>query len=228
MLLSHLAAGLTDRLGCQTLRFDFAGNGHSTGAFRQANYDGEFRDLQAVISFAEQNMACQVVCVIGHSKGAATVLRIAADQDKCGDASLSSKIPCFVNISGRFSVPHTYNVDKLLGAEKARELRKTGNVMLSQKGDRECIMTMADADERDKLDSSFVESIQSAHVLTLHGSMDELVEAGNALEFAKNIKNHELVIIEGANHNYNGLLHMPIMVATTAEFFEKHVRQVVS
>jgi uncharacterized protein len=223
MLLAHLAAGLTKRLNCHTLRFDFTGNGHSTGVFRHSNYDGEFYDLQAVISFVEQNMACRVVCVIGHSKGAASVLRTAAEQDKCGDAPTPRKIACFVNISGRFSVPHEYNVEKLLGVEKAREFRQTGKVVLSNKGARECVMTMDDVEERSNLDSSFVRSIRHSHILTLHGSMDERVEVSNAIEFAKNIRNHELFIVEGADHNYNGLLHMPIMVATIAEFVDKHM-----
>ena len=221
--MAHLAAGLTERLHCHTLRFDFTGNGHSTGVFRHASYDGECRDLQAVISFVELNTACRVVCVIGHSKGAATVLRTAAEQDKCDGSSMPNKVPCFVNISGRFSIPHEYNVDKLLGAEKARMLRKTGNLILSKRGDMECIITMADVNERNKLDSSFVQNIQSAHVLTVHGSMDEHVEVSNALEFAKNIRNHEVLVIEGANHNFKGLLHMPILVATIADSIDKHM-----
>ena len=227
MLLAHLAAGLTKRLDCHTLRFDFTGNGHSTGVFRHSNYDGEFSDLQAVISFVEQNMAYRVVCVIGHSKGAASVLRTAAEQDNCGDASTPRKIACFVNISGRFSVPHDYDVEKLLGVEKALELKQTGKVVLCKKSARECMITMDDVEERSKLDSSFVRSIRRSHVLTLHGSRDECVDVSNAKEFAKNTKNHELFIIEGADHNFNGLRHMPIMVDTIAEFVDKHMKCVL-
>lgn len=40
-------------------------------------------------------------------------------------------------------------------------------------------------------------------VLTVHGSEDEVIPVEDALEFAKIIPNHELRIIEGANHNYN-------------------------
>lgn len=42
----------------------------------------------------------------------------------------------------------------------------------------------------------------SFRVLTIHGSKDEIVPSEDAMEFAKLIPNHELYIMEGANHSY--------------------------
>lgn len=40
-------------------------------------------------------------------------------------------------------------------------------------------------------------------VLTIHGSDDDIVPSEDALEFDKYISNHELSIIEGADHRYS-------------------------
>lgn len=222
MLLAHLAGGLQKRLEYHTLRFDFTGNGHSTGRFHHSNYNGEFHDLQSVISFVQDKMKCRVACVIGHSKGAGAALRTAQEQETYDSDLSSRRIPCFVNISGRFAVPDEYNVEKRLGAEKARALKESGRLVLGQKGARECVMTLEDLQERRSLDSSFVKNIKSAAVLTIHGSSDEVVDVSNAQEFAKTIVKHEVLIIEGADHNYNGLRHMQTMVGAVAKFVAKH------
>lgn len=39
-------------------------------------------------------------------------------------------------------------------------------------------------------------------VLTVHGSVDEIIPVEDALAFDKIIPNHKLHIIEGANHSY--------------------------
>jgi alpha/beta superfamily hydrolase len=223
MLLAHLAGGLQKRLEYHTLRFDFTGNGHSTGTFHHANYNGEFHDLQTVLAFVHEKMKCRVACVIGHSKGVGAVLRTAAEQETNDyDDSSRTRIPCFVNLSGRFAVPHEYNVEKRLGIEKARALNEDGRIVLDQKGARECAMTIDDLQERSSLDSSFVKNIQCSAVLTIHGSKDEAVHVSNAYEFAKAIAKHELLIIEGADHNYNGLRHLQTIVDAVAKFVDEH------
>ncbi|XP_041998332.1 non-heme chloroperoxidase-like [Salvia splendens] len=39
-------------------------------------------------------------------------------------------------------------------------------------------------------------------VLTVHGTNDEVIPVGDAYEFAKMIRSHQLKIIQGANHGY--------------------------
>ena len=71
--------------GFHTLRFDFRGNGHSSGRWRYAGYGGEAEDLRSVIKFAVESLGClKIACVVGHSKGAATALRFAREQEGGG------------------------------------------------------------------------------------------------------------------------------------------------
>lgn len=213
MLLSHLAGGLQKRGSYHTLRFDFGGNGHSTGECRYSNYQGEYEDLQTVVTFVRKDLRCQIACIIGHSKASTTVLRTAVEQP---DA-----IPCFVNLSGRFSVPGTFNVAERFGEDQARALEANDSVVVSRFGTRDCILTLHDVEERNALDSSTTDRIQSA-VLTIHGSGGEMVSVTNAHAFDRTIPRHELLVVEGADHNFNGLRHMATLVEAVAGFVDKH------
>lgn len=51
---------------------------------------------------------------------------------------------------------------------------------------------------------------------TVHGSADETIPVEDACEFAKLIPNHELRIIEGANHNYT--THRKEVADTVVDF----------
>lgn len=213
MLLSHLAGGLHKRGSYHALRFDFRGNGQSTGECRYSNYQGEYEDLQAVVRFVREDLRCQIACIVGHSKASTTVLRTAV---KHPDA-----IPCYVNLSGRFSVPGTWNIAERFGEDQARALEANGSLVVSRFGTRDCMLTMQDVKERNALDSSTADSIK-ANVLTIHGSDDETVSVTNAHAFDRTIPRHELLIVEGADHNFNGLRHMTTLVEAVAGFVDEH------
>lgn len=53
-------------------------------------------------------------------------------------------------------------------------------------------------------------------VLTIHGSMDEMVPVDDALEFAKYIPTHTLHIIEGADHEFT--LHQDELASLVVAF----------
>ena len=57
-------------------------------------------------------------------------------------------------------------------------------------------------------------------VLTVHGSMDETVPAEDALEFDKFISNHELCIVEGADHEFT--CHQDELTCLVLEFIKAH------
>eukprot|EP00884_Botryococcus_braunii_P010915 jgi/Botrbrau1/19825/Bobra.0124s0066.1 len=59
--------------GISTLRFDFCGNGMSDGIFKYANFREEVEDVRAAVEFLKRK-GLEVVALVGHSKGAATVL----------------------------------------------------------------------------------------------------------------------------------------------------------
>lgn len=57
-------------------------------------------------------------------------------------------------------------------------------------------------------------------VLTVHGSKDEIVPVEDALDFAKFIHNHELRIIEGADHEHT--YHQDDLIIIVLEFIKAH------
>ncbi|KAG5103512.1 hypothetical protein JHK84_048481 [Glycine max] len=62
---------------------------------------------------------------------------------------------------------------------------------------------------------------QGCSVLTIHGSMDEIVPAEDAVEFTKFISNHELCFIEGADHEYTS--HQDELTSLVLEFIKIHI-----
>ena len=78
MVLANLAVNLSNELSCHTLRFDFSGNGHSSGKWSFGSYEQDYEDLCVVYDFVKDVMRCNVHCIIGHSQGSAAILKHAA------------------------------------------------------------------------------------------------------------------------------------------------------
>ena len=218
MLLVFLAANLARKLKCHTLRFDFTGNGHSNGTWRYGGYDIERRDLNEVIRFVREKMKCKISCVIGHSKGAFSAFRRAWEQESMPAAE---RIPCFVNLSGSFYIPHKYSAEARFTKEQLEELKNSGKTLMEKRGQKKYEARNLDIEERTLLDSSHVQLIATSHVLTIHGSADEMVEVSNAYRFADAIKPHQLKIINGGDHAFNGLRHMDELTDTIEAFIRK-------
>ncbi|KAG4141369.1 hypothetical protein ERO13_D06G071900v2 [Gossypium hirsutum] len=64
---------------------------------------------------------------------------------------------------------------------------------------------------------------KECRVLTVHGSADEINSVEDALEFAKVIPNHQLHIIEGANHGYTS--HQNELASTVVKFIKSALEQ---
>lgn len=60
-------------------------------------------------------------------------------------------------------------------------------------------------------------------VLTVHGSVDEVIPVEDALEFAKIIPNHQLQIVEGANHGYTS--HQDELSSAILPFIKECMQQ---
>lgn len=217
MLLSFLAANLARKLHCNTLRFDFTGNGHSSGRWHYGGYEVEAKDLDEVIQFARNQLKCRVSCVIGHSKGAHTVLRRAWEQE---GIPAEERIPCFVNLSGSFYVPEEYSLQKRFTRKQVEEFEASGKILLETRGHRKFEARNEDIEEKKHLDSSLVRGITSSRVLIIHGDADDIVHVRNAFKFSEAITPHDLRIIEGADHAFNGLLHMDALTEEIAAFID--------
>jgi uncharacterized protein len=212
MLLTHLAGGLSKEMNCHSIRFDFTGNGHSTGTWRYGNFEQEVQDLKAIIQFVRVQMKCQVACVVGHSKAAYAVLQTALYQDE-----EAFKIPTFCILAGRFSLRGEFDPKARFTEAQLKTFEETGKLMLGTRGEQRLVISQSDIDERMKLDSSGCIGIRS-NVIIIHGDADKTVDVANAYRFAEIIPNSELHIVKGADHSFNGLRHIKELVALITSF----------
>ncbi|GLT85548.1 hypothetical protein SLE2022_037360 [Rubroshorea leprosula] len=190
--MKNLALAL-EREGISAFRFDFAGNGESEGSFHYGNYHRETEDLRAVILHFCQEQRL-ISAIVGHSKGGNVVLLYAS---KYNDVSI------VVNISGRFNLER--GMEGRLGKDFLQRIKQDGFIdVKNRKGKFEYRVTEESLIDRLTTDTCAACGLihQDCRVLTIHGSMDKIVPAEDALEFAKFIHNHKLHIMEGADHEY--------------------------
>eukprot|EP00238_Polyblepharides_amylifera_P004161 CAMPEP_0196594916 /NCGR_PEP_ID=MMETSP1081-20130531/79650_1 /TAXON_ID=36882 /ORGANISM="Pyramimonas amylifera, Strain CCMP720" /LENGTH=233 /DNA_ID=CAMNT_0041919317 /DNA_START=272 /DNA_END=970 /DNA_ORIENTATION=- len=170
--------------GLSTFRFDFSGNGESGGEFEFGNYGKETEDLRAVVEHLREFEGRKVGAVIGHSKAGNAVLLYGA---KYGD------VPVVVNVSGRFNMRR--GIEERFGVKGMATLESEG--WLEQhdfKGKYK--ITKNSIHERLALDMRVAKD-NSGHVLTIHGTADEIIPIADAHEFASlGIKSHTLQVIE--------------------------------
>lgn len=57
--------------------------------------------------------------------------------------------------------------------------------------------------------------------MTVHGSMDKIVPAEDAVEFSKSIANHVLCIMEGADHEYTS--HQDELASVVVNFVKANL-----
>lgn len=206
----NLAAAL-EKEGISAFRFDFAGNGESEGSFQYGNYRREAEDLRAVVQhFRRENRV--ISAVIGHSKGGNVVLLY---------ASKYNDVHTVVNISGRFNLEK--GMEGRLGKGFLLRLKQHGYIdVFNRKGKYEYRVTEESLKDRLTTDIHAVCLLiqQECRVLTVHGSMDKIVPAEDALEFAKFIPNHKLHIIKGANHEYTS--HQGELTSVVLDFLREN------
>ncbi|KHN17234.1 Hypothetical protein glysoja_010693 [Glycine soja] len=207
----NLAAAL-GKDGFSAFRFDFAGNGESEGSFQYGNYYREAEDLRAVVQhFCEQKYA--IKAIVGHSKGGNVVLLY---------ASKYKDIHIVVNISGRFNLAR--GMEGRLGKKFIQRIKQDGYIDVKNKRGK-IMYRVTEESLMDRLSTithlACLLIPQDCSVLTIHGSMDEIVPAEDALEFAKFISNHELCFIEGADHEYT--YHQDELTSLVLEFIKIHI-----
>ncbi|OMO67281.1 hypothetical protein CCACVL1_20640 [Corchorus capsularis] len=193
----------------QFFRFDFAGNGESEGSFQYGNYYREADDLRAVIQhLSGENRV--VSAILGHSKGGNVVLLY---------ASKYQDIPMVVNVSGRYDLKR--GIAERLGEDFMEKIKKDGYIDVKNKqGDVEYRVT--EESLMDRLGTDMHEAClkidKDCRVLTVHGSADGIVPVEDASSFAKIIPNHQLHILERANHGYT--LHQTKLASVVLNFIK--------
>ncbi|CAI0387320.1 unnamed protein product [Linum tenue] len=200
--------------GISAFRFDFAGNGDSEGTFGYGNYWREADDLHSVVEyFAGKNRVVSVI--LGHSKGGNVVLLY---------ASKFHDIKTVVNISGRYTPKN--GIKERLGDDFLERIKKEGFIDVKDKKG-EVLYRVTEESLMDRINTDMHKACQQidqdCSVLTIHGSADTIVPAGDASEFAKVIPNHKLHIIEGADHGYRS--HQTELASTVLEFVKSRLQQ---
>lgn len=232
MLISNLASKLSLAMDAHTIRFDFLGNGHSSGEWKFGNVEQDCKDLVSIVDFVH-SLNCYVVCIIGHSQGSASVLQYAAT---CACLEHQGvEIPCrkFVNLAGRYYSPKSTPASdsgrflSMFDVEDMAQLKEKGYFYVKKLfgGGRSSKfkITQEQIDLRHKRDTNkVVQQINqkggSIKVLTIHGKKDAIVPIDNAHKYDKEIRNHALHIINGADHNFNGVKYHDEMVDVISTF----------
>lgn len=212
-IMVNLAAAI-EKEGISVFRFDFSGNGESEGSFQFANYFGEVEDLRSVVEyFTGSNRS--TIAVLGHSKGGDVVVLY---------ASKYHDIPAVINLSGRYDL--NIGIEERFGKDIWERLKKDGYIDVKNKtGEVEYRITEESMMERLNINvhEACLSIDASCRVLTVHGSADEIIPVGDGKEFAKILPNHQLKIIEGANHGYSS--HQDELVASVLPFVKECVQR---
>ncbi|KAI4379543.1 hypothetical protein MLD38_005825 [Melastoma candidum] len=188
----NLATALAKE-GISAFRFDFSGNGESEGSFDYANYHGEVDDLRSVVEYYRGGSR-ETRAIIGHSKGGDVVLLY---------ASKHPDIIAVVNASGRYDLKE--GIEERFGKDFMEKIKNDGFFDVKDK-EGKVQYRISEKSLMERLNINMQETClqidKSCRILTVHGSADEIIPVGDALKFAKILPNHELQIIEEADHCY--------------------------
>ncbi|KAL1353440.1 hypothetical protein AAHE18_06G240000 [Arachis hypogaea] len=191
----NLAAAIEND-GISAFRFDFSGNGESEGSFQYGNYYREVEDLRAVIQ---------------HFRGNVALLY----------ASKYKDVHAIVNISGRFNL--LKGMEGRLGENFVKRIKQDGFIDVKNRRGN-IIYRVTEESLMDRLSTithlACLLIPQDCRVLTVHGSKDETVPSEDALDFDKFISNHELHIVERADHEFTH--HQDELTSIVLEFIKSH------
>lgn len=192
-----LLNGLKDRWS--VLRFDFEGNGESSGEWEYAEYGREVRNIADLIEYSEKNYNIKVVVIIGHSKAGADVF-IAASKLNL----IKNKDCCFISIAGRLTFGKP---EKRFSKEELKKCEKEGSIMWEGYGGKWKI-TQKSLDERQTMDPKKelknIDEHRRKRILHVHGTIDTSTPTEEAYVIEKEIPGAEVKWVKDANHNFKG------------------------
>ncbi len=225
MLISNIASEIAqstrDQLSsCHTLRFDFRGNGHSSGKWHFDSFENDLKDLCAVYDFVTKQMGCEVICLIGHSHGSAAIMNHAALMEQQRNSDGKTIHPYYVNLAGRCTTENDFEMNSSFTKEQIHEFESTDKIVLPKIGRRQRVITKESVKGRNSYDLCKIvtNNIRKTKVLTIHGDNDKVVSVRNAYKYDEIIPNHTKKIIKGADHNFNGCKFIDDIVGMVADF----------
>ncbi|XP_010541068.1 PREDICTED: uncharacterized protein LOC104814624 [Tarenaya hassleriana] len=213
-IMTNVAAALENE-GLTAFRFDFSGNGESQGNFQYGHYYREADDLRSVIQHFS-NMNRVVTAILGHSKGGDVVLLY---------ASKYHDIPNVVNVSGRYDLKR--GIGERIGEDFLERIKQNGFINVKDKNGNSGYRVTEES-LMDRLNTNMQEAClkidRECRVLTVHGSVDEIIPVEDAMEFDKIIPNHKLHIVEGADHGYSN--HQSELISLVLDFIKAGIAKI--
>ncbi|KAJ8658268.1 hypothetical protein O0I10_005951 [Lichtheimia ornata] len=204
---------LGEKLPYSSFRFDFRGNGDSTGTAGYGNIANDVEDYHTVAKYFEDK-GYEIWAVVGHSRGSTAGLKYATTCQK--------PLAHFVNVSGRYQMndpqifrnrPHFFEELEKKGYFEWKARRRDQYITLK--------MTREDVEKFTNWDNSHVARMPRATCMfTCHGLDDDVVPVYNAAMFSNIVPNHTLKLFPGANHNFIGKYEE--VVQAILEYFEEH------
>ena len=181
------------------LRFDFEGNGESSGEWDYAGYEREVRNIADLIEYSEKNFNITIVAVIGHSKAGADVM-IAASRKNL----IKNKDCCFISMGGRLTFGKP---EKRFSKEELAQCEKEGEFIWEHEG-KKWKITQKAIDERKNMnpknDVRNLDDYRRKRILHVHGTIDTSTPTEEAFVIEKEIPGAEIRWIRDANHFFVG------------------------
>ena len=196
------------------LRFDFEGNGDSSGEWDYADYEREVRNIADLIEYSEANFNIKIVAIIGHSKAGADIF-IAASKLNL----IKNKDCCFISIAGRLTFGKP---EKRFTKEELEQCEKEGEILWEGYG-KKWKITQKSLDERKymnpKKELKNIDDYRKKRILHVHGTIDTStpIEEGYVIE--KEIPGAEIKWIKDANHNFVG--KEDLLIQAIEDFLDK-------
>ena len=194
----HLLSGLKN--SWSVLRFDFEGNGDSSGEWNYADYEREVRNISNIIDYSQTKYGIKIVAIIGHSKAGADVF-ISASRPNL----IKNEKCCFISLGGRLTFGKP---EKRFTNDELNKCLKEGEFLWEHNG-KKWKITQKAIDERKNMNpKNEVKNISDERkklILQVHGREDKSTPTEEAYVVEKEIPGAEVIWIEKGNHFFKGV-----------------------
>lgn len=211
----HLLNGLKKKWS--VLRFDFEGNGESSGEWGYAEYEMEIRNIAELIEYSEKKYNIKIVGIIGHSKAGAEVLIAASRKDL-----IKNKDCCFVSLGGRLTFGKP---EKRFTKEELERCERDGSIIWEGEG-KKWKVTQKSINERKymnpKNDVKNIDEYRRKRILHVHGTLDTSTPTEEAYVIEKEIPGVEIKWILDANHSFVG--KEDLMVKAVVDWLQEKIK----
>ena len=194
----HLLSGLKNFWS--VLRFDFEGNGDSSGEWSYADYEREVRNISDIIEYSQDKYGIKIVAIIGHSKAGADVF-ISASRPNL----IKNEKCCFVSLGGRLTFGKP---EKRFTKDELDKCLKEGEFLWEHNGKKWKITQQAIDERKNMNPKNEVKNISEQRkklILQVHGREDTSTPVEEAYVVEKEIPGAEVIWIEKANHFFTGV-----------------------